>query len=47
MIVFPKNVGVKENRKTLLCKRSGGDSKIRKIKNKNVATGGLGIFKCV
>jgi hypothetical protein len=26
MIVFPKNVGVKENRKTLLCKRSGGDS---------------------
>jgi hypothetical protein len=31
MIVFLAAVRVKENRKTLLCKRSGGDSKIREI----------------
>jgi len=46
-ILFPENVGVKENRKTLLCKRSGGDSKIREIKNKNTARDGPGVFKCV
>ena len=27
--VFPENVGVKENRKILLCKTSGGDAEIR------------------
>jgi hypothetical protein len=39
--LFPENVGVKENRKILLCKTSGGDSKICEIKNKNAARGGL------
>jgi hypothetical protein len=41
MSLFPKNVRVKENRKILLCKTSGGDSEICEIKNKNAARGGL------
>jgi hypothetical protein len=40
--LFPENVGVKENRKILLCKKSGDDSEICEIKNKNGAADGLG-----
>src|SRR5260370_16508096 len=45
--LFPENAGVKENRKILLGKTSGGDSKIREIKNKNATRGGLrGLCAC-
>jgi hypothetical protein len=37
MILFPESARVKENRKILLCKRSGGDSEISEIRNKNAA----------
>ena len=39
MSLFPENVGVKENRKILLCKTSGGSTEICEIKNKNTARG--------
>src|SRR5437879_4515814 len=37
MILFLADVRVKVNRKTLLCKTSGGGTEICKIKNKNTA----------
>src|SRR6266403_3560852 len=37
--LFPEHVGVKENRKMLLCKTSGGGTEICEIKNKNAAGG--------
>ena len=37
MSLFPESACVKENRKILLCKRSGGDSEIPEIKNENAA----------
>ena len=42
MIVFLADVRVKVNRKTLLCKTSGGGKEICEIKNKNTARGGRG-----
>jgi hypothetical protein len=41
MRLFPEHVRVKENRKILLCKRSGGDAEICAIRNKNAAPGCL------
>jgi len=41
--LFPEHVGVKENRKILLCKTSGGGMEICEIKNKNAARGSGGL----
>ena len=35
MMVFHKSVGVKENRTTLLCKKSGGDAEIREVEDQD------------
>jgi len=37
MMVFLKSVGVKENRTTLLCKKSGGDAEICEVENQDAA----------
>jgi hypothetical protein len=39
MMVFLKSVGVKENRTTLLCKKSGGDTEICEVKGQDVRRG--------
>jgi len=37
MMVFLKSVGVKENRTTLLCKKSGGDAEICELEDQEEA----------
>jgi len=37
MMVFFKSAGVKENRTTLLCKKSGGDAEICEVEDQEEA----------
>jgi hypothetical protein len=44
MMLFLADVRVKVNRRTPLCKRSGGDTETCEIKNKNVSRAALGVW---